>query len=201
MISMGLNPRSGVVWGFVVLVSILGTDVAIAQDKAALDRASQALERVLPKGWTIAQRAAGEIPWGHHWCDSYSGPTGTKVIALGTKDVKVHLRDQDGKWSSTQPAAKESLELWLMPGEYSESRLARQCHHRPIPPVEILSNAFVRVFGRPSHRLNSEKEFYALIEKANGSSWPDSPYNDPSTFSWRTWRTDLASALRQEFSK
>jgi len=167
---------------------------ALAHGPPDVDRAARAITRALPGGWSIVEENDQEIPYGHHSCDNYAGPRGMKLVVLGVKDVNLHLQDHDGNWY-TRPAARESVELWLMPSGYRDSRWSWLCHHRPIQPARVSSVGLLRVFGQPSHRLNSEAEFRALISTASAFGFPE------AVVSWPTWRDDIASALRAEFDQ
>lgn len=171
----------------------------MAQSGSSIDRAISAFENVLPAGWTVAERKPNEYPWGHHFCDDYSGPKGTKITVVGPKTVSVVWTSRSGEPRQT-PIAKESLEVWFMPPEYRDSWTAWLCFHRPIQPVTVLKTSQVGVFGRPSHFLNSQDEFRReVLDKAQFVSWPESPHHDYSKISWSTWTRDIGGTLRKEF--
>jgi hypothetical protein len=175
--------------------------IAAAQGTAAVGDAISVFEKGLPAGWSVAERKANEYPWGHHFCDDYSGSKGTKVTVVGPKPVSVVWVSSTGESRQT-PIAKESLEIWFMPPEYRDSWTAWLCFHRPIQPIEVLNNSRVRIYGRPSHRLNSEEEFRRqVLEQAQSVSWPGSPENDRSTLSWSTWTRDIEGTVRKSISK
>jgi hypothetical protein len=177
------------------VAALVVTGVAGAQTQPALEATARAVEEALPTGWTVAERKSNEFPWGHHWCEDYSGPKGIQIIVVGPKPVSVQMKMKDGI-SQAFPIAKESLELWVMPPEYRDSWKAWLCFSRPIQPTSIAAVAGARIYGRPAHRLNSEAEFKDLLSKAHAVSWPSSPWNDPATFSWATWARDVEVAAR-----
>jgi hypothetical protein len=179
--------------GVVLLVAIVThASLARAQGPADLDRATRAIRRALPGGWSVIDQEDGQIPYGHHWCGHYDGPKGTKLVALGVKDVQLHLQGQDGEWY-TRPAAKESLDLWVTPAGYRDSWWSWLCYHRPIQPVNVVRVGAIRIFAQPSLHVNSEDEFRTLISTATAFAWPD------AAISWRTWQDDLATVLKGEF--
>ena len=183
----------------VVLVSLVLITVAqTGQPDIAFT--INAFEKALPEGWSVAERTLGEIPYGHHYCDDYAGPKGTKVVVVGPKSVHVVWTSLSGQIINS-PIAMESLELWFMPPEYQDSRMAWFCLHRPIQPVAILQNSSVLVFGRPSHRLNSKTSLSELLTKASIISWPKSPANDRSQISWASWEKDTRLSVQNSLPK
>lgn len=174
---------------------------AAAHGAVGVDDAISALEESLPANWSVAERKANEFPWGHHFCEDYVGPKGTKLTVVGPTPVSVSWTKKTGESRQT-PVAKESLELWFMPPEYRDSWTAWLCFQRPVQPVNVLSNSKVRIYGYPSHRLNSEEEFRVkVLDQAQTVSWPASPANDRSKLSWSTWAKDIESRLRKGASK
>jgi len=177
--------------------------IAFAQFTSAadVDRAVVVFEKILPSGWSVAERKMNEYPWGHHFCDDYHGPMGTKVTAVGPSAVSVVWVSRIGE-KLTTPVATESLEVWFMPPEYKDSSTAWLCSHRPIQPIAIATSPRLGVFGRPSHRIKSEEEFRReVLDKAQFVSWPESPEHNRSKLSWSTWERDMAAALRKEFAQ
>jgi hypothetical protein len=144
----------------------------------------------VPQPWSLVETKEDQVPWGHHWSDGYKGHGGTKLVLVGPSPVNFHWRDQAGQWHD-DPIAHETLEIWILPAEYREGRYG---FHDPIPPDLVSATHTVRVYARPSHRLNSESEFEGFLKKAAETSWPASPYNG-AALSWKTWKKDLANAV------
>lgn len=182
-----------------IAVILSASSVATGQGvDLVISEAAIRIERGLPSGWTVVEREAGQIPWGHHWCNEYRGTTGIKLIAVGPKTVNARMLDRStGKWAD-QPMAKEAVEIWIMPGAYRDSPAAALCVHRPIQPESIARSQGVAVWARPAHRLNSAAEFNAALAQSNGSGWPESPWNDWTKLSWASWKRDLASAIERK---
>lgn len=177
-----------------LLLGVSTSVIALAVDLALADGA-QRIQQGMPEGWRIVERQDGQIPWGHHWCDDYRGPRGIKLIAVGPRIVNAQMRDRaTGQWTS-QPLAREAVEIWVMPAAYRDSATAALCLHRPIQPESISRTYEVAVWARPAHRMNSTVEFDAALAQSSASGWPESPWNDWSKLSWTTWRQDLAKAL------
>jgi hypothetical protein len=116
---------------------ILFTAPLVTADTEQLDRAVKVVTRSLPAGWTIAEQKTNEIPWGHHWDENYTGPRGLLLIAKGTRPVNANFRDTNGNWHAIH-VATESLEIWLMPNNYSDSHFAWLSIGRPIQPTVII---------------------------------------------------------------
>ena len=149
------------------LLLILATSSTIATGQAVgpgLDRAISVFEKALPQGWSVAERKPNDFPWGHHFCDDYAGPKGTKVVVVGPKPVQVAWMSRSGESLST-PVAKESLEVWFMPPEYKDNWSSWLCFHRPVQPIAVLKGPSVSVFGRPSHRLTQKQNFVNCFRK------------------------------------
>ena len=180
-----------------LIASTMVAGPAAAQNASGIERAISAFEKQLPGGWSVAERTPNEYPWGHHFCDEYAGPKGTKLTLVGPKAVSVVWTSRSGEPRQT-PIAKESLEVWFMPPEYRDSWIAWLCLSRPVQPVTVLKTSQVSVFGRPSHRLNSEDEFRReVLDKAQFVTWPESPHHDYSRLSWSTWTRDIESLLKK----
>ncbi|MGI8965358.1 MAG: hypothetical protein ACR2H1_04625, partial [Limisphaerales bacterium] len=152
-----------------------------------------------PPGWTIAERKSNQIPWGHHWDQNYTGPKGVLVIAKGNRPVNAEFGDPTGKWRVVD-VATESLEIWLMPSNYSDSWL-RLSAHRPIQPKVVVNHGPIKVYARPSHLLLSPQDFNKILSNTNSVRWPDSPVNFPKSLTWKDWRLKLSKAIEKEFAK
>jgi hypothetical protein len=184
-----LRAARGLLAGLVLLYA----PTVLAQSKQ-LEQAAAGVAKALPSGWTIVERKSGEVPWGHHWCGEYSGTKGLKVVVKGVRPVHTEFRGRDGTWRAV-PVATEALEVWLMPGDYSDSFWSWTCFHRPVQPTGVIERGPVRVYARPSSLTNSEEEFKKLLAEATAVQSPDSPWNSPEALTWKTWRKDLAKAI------
>ena len=156
-------------------------------------KAADAIVKAAPVGWSLAATAPDQIPRGHHWSDGYKGHGGTKLVLVGPTPVNLHWCDTTGQWHD-DPLANESLELWLLPPQYREG-LSALGVHAPIPAELVFSNNAVRVYAKPSHRLKSEEQFYALLKRATATSWPESPHDTGRPLSWAAWKADISKAL------
>jgi hypothetical protein len=188
------SPLSRQPLGAVIFISLLA--VACGQTGPELKQAytnptvRDRLVASAPQSWSLVETKEDQVPFGHHWSDGYKGHGGTKLVLLGPTPVSFHWRDQAGQWHDDR-IARESLEIWILPAEYREGRYG---FHDPIPPDLVAATRTVRVYARPSHRLNSEGEFESYLKRAAETSWPQSPYNGAAV-SWTTWKKDLANAI------
>jgi hypothetical protein len=185
--------------GVLATVFLVSAGGALPQS-VELDRAVTEMARALPSGWTIVERKNGEIPWGHHWCGEYGGTKGLKVVIKGVRPVHTEFRGRDGTWRAV-PIGTEALEVWLMPGDYSDSFWSWTCFHRPIQPTGVVERGPVHVYARPSSVTNSEAEFKKLLAESTAVQSPDSPSNAPETLTWKTWRNDLSKAVMASKAK
>ncbi len=169
-----------------------------AADAEELDRAAAAVTNALPSGWILIERKPDETPFGHHWGQTYSGPKGVLLIAKGLRSVNSEFLDSNGKWLPT-PVGTESLNIWLMPRNYSES--PRPLFHAPIQPTVVRNRGPVKVYARPSSVESYPQQFKELLSKSKGVRSPDSPWNSPASLTWKDWRLQLSEAFQKEFGK
>lgn len=181
---------------WIAAITLCGfTATALAAPESPVVNGVELLTRSLPVGWTLVDRHEQQYPYGHHYCKTYKGPTGTKLTLAGPKAVSVQWTTESGEERSTRVAV-ESIELWLMPGAYKDTTWAWLCLHRPVQPNHVLDTPELQVYGRTSHRLD-QPGLYAkeVLPKASSIRWPSSPATDPSLISWAGWSADVASVL------
>jgi hypothetical protein len=192
-----------------IWLTMLLVTSAVASDTNQFDRAINAITNTLPLGWTIAEQKTNEIPWGHHWNENYTGPKGVLVIVKGIRPVNAEFSDTNGTWRAIH-VATESLQIWLMPSNYSDSFWAWFSIDRPIQPTVVVNHGPIKVYASPSSLLLSEKDFNEILSTNNGVRWPDSPGNSPifhspsdtpKPLTWKDWRFKLRTAIENEFSK
>lgn len=181
-----------------VLFVILSTFVSWSAGTTQLNRAIAAITKSLPSGWTIAEQKSGEIPWGHHWNENYTGPTGVLLVAKGVRPVNADFLSTNGTWHAVH-VATESLKIWLMPSNYSDSILSRFAIGRPISPTVVIGHGPVKVYAEPSSTIDSEKHFDEILNRNVGIKWPDSPANNPKLLTWKDWRLKMKEAIEKEF--
>jgi hypothetical protein len=172
----------------------------VAGDAEQFDRVVKAIVAALPVGWTIVDQKSGEIPYGHHWGENYTGPTGVLVIAKGTRPVHAGCIAANGT-SPVVHVATESLEIWLMPESYGDSFWSKFNISRPVQPTTVVAHGPVKVYARPSHLLLSEKHFNDLLSNTNGVRWVDCPFDSPRLLTWKDWRAKLRKAIEKELTK
>jgi hypothetical protein len=110
------------------------------------DRVPAVVLKLAPTGWAIAEDAPGQVPEGHYWGDrgrDYQGPRGRRVVFMGPRDVECRWRDRNGAWQH-EKVGKETLELWVMPGNYRESWGSWFNLHAPPAAELIFSGSNVR---------------------------------------------------------
>lgn len=169
-----------------------GPELTAPYDNPAV---SKALLRAVPPGWQLAETKLDQTPWGHHWSDGYKGHGGTKLTLVGPRDVEFRWSDSSGK-PHEEPLAKESLELWIMPGQYREGMSVLD-FHAPIPAGLVFSSKAVRVYGRPSHRIVTQQRFEELLRQAAATDWPRSPHQRKTPLSWAAWKSDVERAASE----
>lgn len=169
---------------------------SVAAHALTFDAERNLLVSELPTGWTLVNTETGQYPYGHHYCSPYKGEKGYKLTLLGPTAVAANWTTESGEKKSTE-VGFESIEVWLMPGEYKDAKFAWLCFHRPVQPLHIVDSFNLQAFGRASHYLDPKDKFMKeVLPKATSIRWPDSPATDPALVSWKTWQSDLAKALR-----
>ena len=183
-------------FGLTLCVSTAGAENAL------LASVEEVITKALPSGWKIVEHKNGEIPWGHHWCDKYSGVTGTKLVARGTLASRSRFLGQDDQWRDVVVGG-ESLDIYIMPGSYRESRMDWFCFSRPIQPSTIVELGDIRLYARPSHHSSpAEKRIFdEQLSASKAVESPESPWNDPSRLSWKTWESDLRAIVGKMFAR
>ncbi len=176
------------------------TGLVMAYD-TNFDRAINAITNTLPPGWAIAEIKPDEIPWGHHWNENYTGPTGLLLVVRGTRPVNAEFLDTNGTWDVIHNVATESLHIWLMPSNYSDSFWSKFDLTRPVTPAFVVAKGPVKVYATPTNLVDSQKRFDEILKKYYGVCWPDSPANNPKLLSWKDWRQKLREAIEKEFQK
>jgi hypothetical protein len=124
----------------------------------APDQVPATVLKLAPTGWVIAADTVGQVPEGHYWGDrgrDYQGPRGRHVVFMGPRDVEFIWRNRNGAWQH-ENLSKETLELWIMPGNYRESWASWFNLHAPPAAELIFSGANVKVYAKPSARVTSE---------------------------------------------
>jgi hypothetical protein len=177
----------------------LSTAFLTAAEKENIDRAISTVTLSLPSGWTIANVKSNEIPYGHHWGENYIGPTGTLVILKGIRPVNAEFSDANGKWRAAR-VATESLEIWLMPSNYSDSRFAWLSSDRPVQPIAVINHGLIKVYASQWALLLSDKDFNELLKKSTGVRWPDPQVDSAKFLTWNDWRQKLRIAIEKQFA-
>jgi hypothetical protein len=164
------------------------------------DHIFHAIQNSLPSNWKIVERKSNKIPHGHYWGLEYKGRLGQEIVIQGPTEVMFRWRDRDGKFHQV-PLAKETLKVWIMPPDYSESWKRHFMFHRPIPAMIIVAGEGVKVYGFQTHRIVNENEFKDLLKQATETAWPNSPHDHNGCLSWSNWRKDLSDALNSVVEK
>jgi hypothetical protein len=149
------------------------------------------LAGVLPEGWSLIESKDGQAPPGHGPVEQY----GRLYVLLGPGPVAFQWKDESGEWHE-EALARETVELWVMPGFYRPSLRRFLEHHRHIPPERIYRSDSLRVYGRVSHRIIAEEQFSELLQSARSTSWSDIGRKDCT---WQDWPRDLAAGLKTNY--
>ena len=191
------NLRTAILVG--ALFNVMFTAPVMA-DNTNFDRAISAITNALPPGWTIVEQKTNEIPWGHHWNENYTGPKGLLLIVRGTRPVNAEFSDTNGTWHAIH-VATESLHIWLMPSNYSNSPFAWMSLERPVQPTVIVNHGPIKVYAQPTGLIISQQQYFKILKKFTGVRWPDSPANNPKLLTWKDWRLKLREAIEKEFAE
>jgi hypothetical protein len=172
---------------------------SMADDTSQFERAIAAITNALPPGWTVEERKSNQIPYGHHWQESYTGPKGTLLIVKGTRPVNAEFSDSNSNWKAVH-VATEALEIWIMPNNYNNSSWQWLSITRPIQPIVVVHHGPIKVYASQWAVLLSQKDMDDLLSKPSGIRWPDD-IDSPDFLTWKDWRSKLHDAIKKEFAK
>ena len=165
---------------------------------ADLEAASGVVAAHLPPSWLVASQLEGQLPQGYYWGDwgrDYAGPRGRELVLVGPTPVEFSWADDLGV-RHREPIAKESLEVWLMPADFSEGFWSRFNPEAPRLALLVSSSAMLKAYAIPSHYITDKSRFDAILPMAMETDWPESPSRARGhALSWSTWRVDLQRAL------
>lgn len=143
-----------------------------------------------PEGWKIAEKRLNAVPEG--FSNKYI--KGELYVFCGPKKVNWNWKDRTGNWHR-EALAHESLEVWILPGEYGPGIKTYLTIKGPILPTKVYQSQSVVVYAMPSHRLiTSQDEFNRLTSKASEMYWDDS--GGKHAISWINWWVSIATALQ-----
>jgi hypothetical protein len=145
----------------------------------------------LPEDWSLIESQDGQAPPGHGDVEA----TGSLLVLLGSGPVTFQWKDESGEWHDEE-LARETLELWVMPGSYRPSPRRFFEHHRHVPPELIYASKNIRVYGRVSHRIIAEDRFNDLLKVAHSTSWSDI---SETTCTWQGWQEAVAAAFAAKY--
>jgi len=190
-----MNSKKKCIVAFVLVTLYCGISMADF-DKDNQKHFEDVVGEKLPSTWKIVEEKTGVIPHGHYWGQDYHGPKGLSFVLEGDMPVFLHWRDNNGEWHK-EWVANESIELWIMPQDYSESWKRFFIIHRPKPAELLFSGKIIRLYAYPSHRIIFPAKFNEILLRAKSSRWPDSPAIT-GRLSWETWRENIKAAFHGE---
>lgn len=149
------------------------------------------LAGALPKGWSLIESQDGQVPQGHGSVEA----SGWLYLLLGPGPVTFQWKDESGEWHDEE-LARETLELWVMPGSCRPSPRRFLEHHRHVPPERIFASQKIRVYGRVSHRIIAEDRFNELLKVAYSTSRSDIA---EATCTWQGREEAIAASLGAKY--
>jgi len=185
----------------ILIYAVLCTTVrAVAGDTNQLDQVLKTVVAALPPSWTVVKQQSNEIPYGHHWGENYTGPTGILVVAKGVRPVNAEFSDTNGKWRTVH-VATEALEIWLMPGNYSDSLSSRFTIGRPVQPIVVVGHGPINVYASQWATLLSVKYFNDILKQSTAVRWPDPQVDSSEFLTWKNWRIELKKPIEKALAK
>lgn len=143
-----------------------------------------------PTGWAIAEKRLNVVPEGFLNKDV----KGELYVFCGPKKVIWNWKDSGDNWHH-DAIAYESLEIWLLPGNYSPGIKTYLTIKGPVLPSKVYDSQALKVYAMPSHRLIiTENEFNKLIHKATTMYWNDS--GGKHELSWPNWKSEIVISLQ-----
>jgi hypothetical protein len=194
-----MSDRSTLLWSFSLSVLIVSICACSKTTNGPPPEAVPAIVlKMAPRGWAIADDTSGQVPYGHYWGNreaEYRGPRGRRIVFMGPGDVQFTWWDKNDDLQR-ENLAKETLEVWIMPGAYRESWESRLAWHTPPRAELIFSSVTVKIYANESARWASqasEARFNVILKEASTRVRPLGLCEVP--LSWSTWRADLIREL------
>lgn len=157
------------------------------------ERAVEAIHASLPEGWSRAESKLNEVPYGHHWGQSYDGPTGRLEVFAGPKERSINWKDEAGSWHR-EVVGKEALQVWIMPADYKRSWWRFLKPKGPVPAGAVYSDDAIRIFANESIHVSRRERFEEILELAVETNW-SGPEDDERELTWTNWKEDLRRGL------
>jgi hypothetical protein len=131
------------------------------------------------------------------------------VEAVGPTPVEVEWETESGESGST-PVTHESIKIWVMPPDYRKDfgpltriiALLTFCEIYQPETTRLYKGGGAVVYGLPSTLGRKDPVYDEIFRKAKRKLvFVDSPGDDPSRLSWKSWASDLEVALRSELNE
>ncbi|MEO5866379.1 MAG: hypothetical protein ABIS14_06080 [Sphingomonas sp.] len=148
----------------------------------------------LPPGWTVAQDAHNRFPFEQQ--PGKDRPLGEFLLLAGPTPVKVSGYYCDHSYCKDQ-AAREALELWIMPADYRDDGPGQSLMAERAPD-RIYQDRRIQIFAMTSRLLDSGRAYDTDVTDASTEASPlGAPSKgDPLALSWHGWREEIDQALR-----
>lgn len=159
-------------------------------------QAISAIAGTLPASWSVAEREEGQVPGGHYWGDwgaNYQGPKGTRIVLAGPQPTYFCWQSKSGEWKR-EPLGRESINVWFMPGDYSQGFWSWVNPHAPARAPLVFAGRTVKLFAQVSGHLFDEDKA-KLKEILAGAMAAGCSNGGESERSWLTWREDIARGM------
>jgi len=145
------------------------------------------LSKILPNSWNITETSGTRHPYG--LTKGEEKHLGLYLELSGEKSVNFHWL-KNGSWNDS-PFAVESLELWVMPSEYTEGIFSWFDFKGSKKAKIVYSNDCIKVYAFLTHKVVNKEAFTVAVNGAESSYWSNSPHQQNSV-SWTGWEKDLA---------
>lgn len=178
-----------------ILVAMTGCRTG-ADGPRTTAEARRVLEAALPASWSVARSQDGQVPWGHYWGDwgaNYNGPRGVLVVLVGPEPSEMCWQSASGEWHR-DPVGREAIDVWLMPGAYSQGFWSWLNPHAPQRAPLVFSGAAIKVYAQSSRYVTDEAAIKAILAKAAATGCDAEVVTD---LSWGVWRSDIQRALEE----
>ena len=139
----------------------------------------------IPNMWELQKSVKEHVHYGFH-NDKIKGEL---YIFTGPKTVYWNNKDKAGKWNKNG-LAKESINLWIMPADYSPGWRTYFRIGEPKLPRKIFSPKDIKVYAETSHYISDQPKFKKLLNESTDVYW-----DKIESITWENWESDIVKSI------
>ncbi|TXN79672.1 hypothetical protein [Methylobacterium sp. WL8] len=159
------------------------------------DAAERRIAAVLPKGWTVAARAKGAVPYGV--VPGPGGPDAAAVLLTLVGPERVAISGYHcvrGAFCAEPIAAREAVEVWIVSAAFAESAGPPAMTTRG---ASLIASCRGRaIYGLASRYAGEAIDFDGGFTGSSTETSRMPPASGDLPVSWQTWRQDVGAVVR-----